>query len=400
MSPLTRNPVAQLPDTSSQLPGRGTESPAAGASSAPTPKGQRGSDDVWKSSDAPAGVPHVAHSAGCSKEKLKPVRDCLGAHRQQTRVSAACSPAIAQCFAVGDQVMAKYANGKWYPAVVEERLVDLDNIKFRLAWCDGDSRCREKLAQEMMHLGDYEMLEHAGTVHTGAKLERHHTAGGVSRRRGSDSGDGRRSRREVVKRKRLIEDEDFDAPGVKRSLLTCTIKRLKAAACFAAHHLGDLLAGWSGTKHTFEIGDNVMARYTDGEWYAAVVAEKFTEMGESKFRVEWDDGDGEHLEKRAKDMMMLEDFTKRAEKALEKKNKRQEEAESCKREEAAKAAKVGQDKDKDVGKAMCTAVYTFKVSAAAAVSSESTAFHRRYCAGRALRDSSCFCIIVRVLVTA
>jgi hypothetical protein len=297
---------------------------------------------------------------------------------RQDTVSSTRSPAAAQCFAVGDSVMARYSNGEFYPAVVEERSVELDQVKFRVAWDDGDSACRGKIAPEMMHRGDYEMLQSAANARDGKGQEEEARAPppGPAVAAASDG----RPKREVVKRKRLIEDDDFDSPGVKRELLARAIKRLKAAASALAHQIGHLLAGWSGTKSNFSVGDTVMARYSDGEWYAAEVEEQLVEFGEVKFRVAWDDGDSENVVKRAKDMMPLEDFTKRAEKALERRKRRASEAAAAvSKDDAGKEGKTGQakekEKEKEKEKVTSAAVYTFKGLAGV---DSGAAFHRRY----------------------
>jgi len=133
-----------------------------------------------------------------------------------------------------------------------------------------------------------------------------------------------RPRRDVVKRKRLIEDDDFDQPCVKRDLLAHALRGLKAAANAMASHLPTLSVGRLfdakrvvGGATAFAVGDHVMALYSDGEYYSAVVAERWREAGvHAKYRLAWDDGDTRATVKTADEMMLLEDFKKCAEKAI------------------------------------------------------------------------------------
>mmetsp|Transcript_21377 Transcript_21377/g.34223 ORF Transcript_21377/g.34223 Transcript_21377/m.34223 type:complete len:619 (-) Transcript_21377:577-2433(-) len=124
-----------------------------------------------------------------------------------------------------------------------------------------------------------------------------------------------RPRRDVVKRKRLIEDDAINE--ISQSALSQALCRLKAVANSLALTFGHLFQGWVGSKSEFEVGDTVMARYYDGQWFAAVVDELLEESGGSpRFRVIWDDGDPKSRVKTAKEMLLLEDFTKRAEKTV------------------------------------------------------------------------------------
>jgi serine/threonine protein kinase len=135
---------------------------------------------------------------------------------------------------------------------------------------------------------------------------------------------GTRQRRDVVKRKRLIEEEDFAEPHVKRDLLSQEMSRLKAAAnAMALSCVGHWFerertdsATAAGPTRAFVVGDNVMARYSDGKFYSAVVAEHWQESGAVKYRLAWDDGDTRARVKTAGDMLLLEDFTKCAERLL------------------------------------------------------------------------------------
>jgi hypothetical protein len=135
---------------------------------------------------------------------------------------------------------------------------------------------------------------------------------------------GKRQRRNVVKRKRLIEEEDFGEPCVKRDLLSHALSSLKdvanAMALSCVGHWFEKertdIATAVGPTRTFAVGDNVMARYSDGKFYSAVVAEHWQESGVVKYHLDWDDGDTRARVKTAGDMLLLEDFTKFAERVL------------------------------------------------------------------------------------
>ena len=159
---------------------------------------------------------------------------------------------------------------------------------------------------------------------------------------------GKRQRRDVVKRKRLIEEEDFGEPCVKRDLLSQALSRLKdvanAMALSCVGHWFEKertdIATAAGPRRAFAVGDNVMARYSDGKFYCAVVAEHWQESGVVKYRLNWDDGDTRARVKTAGDMLLLEDFTKFAERVL----KRQK---CLKRQKNSSAA---EDERKETGK--------------------------------------------------
>ena len=173
-----------------------------------------------------------------------------------------------------------------------------------------------------------------------------------------------------MKRKRLIEDEDFLQPCVKRDLLSHAIVRLKSVASALAIGVGQLLQGssWGGLNCDYSVGDHVMAKYSDGEWYAATVAE---DLGDVRFRLHWDDGDSQNRIKTAEEMMRLEDFAKCAKRAL-KRQKMADKEENRENFDKSKTQKGALEKVATAG-SRSAAVYTFEPG----VGIEHDAFHRR-----------------------
>lgn len=181
---------------------------------------------------------------------------------------------------------------------------------------------------------------------------------------------GSRPRRQVIKRKRLIEDDKFQNNCVKRNLLTNTVNCLTDVADAVALDMGHILQNWVGTRSTYFIGDHVMARYSDGQWFGAVVEEREEGGRRERFRLRWNDGDTEDRVKPAAEMMLIQDFNERAEKLFrrQKSTVKFDLEKNDRGEKGAVPEKVGR-KEKN----SCTnAVYTFE-----GAESEHSAFHRR-----------------------
>jgi hypothetical protein len=176
-----------------------------------------------------------------------------------------------------------------------------------------------------------------------------------------------RPKREVVKRKRLIEEDDFDLP--KRDLLVTATRKLKASANAMAHEMGHLFRDWTGSRRTFAVGDQVMARYPDGQWFSASIDEVLSTRSceQQKFRITWDDGDTASRVKNARDMMLLEEFTARADRTVKRHKAAEQEHQEKSKDEKSSVSHDGeacQDRQAERQKGPSNAVYTFEVAGA------------------------------------
>lgn len=166
-----------------------------------------------------------------------------------------------------------------------------------------------------------------------------------------------------VKRKRLIEDDNFDEPCVKRDLMSKlkahTLDKLKTAANAMAQAMpSQLFLDWSGSRNSFEVGDHVMARYSDGQWFAAIVEEQLQQHGEVKFYIKWDDGDHRSRVKKAKEMMLLDEFARKAGRAI----KRQKSAGAEEKERGGKGKAEPTMQEQEQEKSASNAKYNWEVA--------------------------------------
>ena len=166
-----------------------------------------------------------------------------------------------------------------------------------------------------------------------------------------------------VKRKRLIEDDNFDEPCVKRDSMSTPqahrLGKLKTAANAMAQAMpSELFCNWSGSRNSFEVGDHVMARYSDGQWFAAIVEEQLLEHGEVKFFIKWDDGDHRSRVKKAKEMMLLEEFARKAGRAI----KRQKSAGAEEKERGGKGKAEPTMQEQEQEKSASNAKYNWEVA--------------------------------------
>ena len=69
--------------------------------------------------------------------------------------------------------------------------------------------------------------------------------------------------------------------------------------------------GKARTRSGFDVGDKVMARYSDGQWFPAVVHKALGQGSRQLFEVNWDDGDAHSRRKNSSEMVLLADYEKR-----------------------------------------------------------------------------------------